>query len=142
MKKEDIEQVRAFNRVYTVVMGILNQRFLKSKFSLLETRVMHAALHQDGIMPSEIVTLLNVDKSYLSRIINSLIRRRVLAKRKSTDDKRSMHLTITALGRKEFEKLNETSDLQVAGLLAQFTEEECQQLVRSMKEIRSLLETR
>lgn len=142
MKEKDIEEVRSFNRTYTVFMGILNQRFLKSRFSLVETRVMHAALHQDGITPSEIVALLNIDKSYLSRIVTSLLRRKVLVKKKSADDGRSVHLSITEIGRREFEKLNEASNLQVAGLLGQFTDEECRQLVKSMMEIRHLLENR
>lgn len=142
MKEKDIEEVRAFNRVYTVFMGILNQRFLKSKFSLVETRVMHAALHKDGVIPSEIVTLLNVDKSYLSRVITRLIKRKILVKKKSVEDGRSVQLSITALGRKEFEKLNDASNLQVAGLLAQFTEEERHQLIKSMGEIRNVLESR
>ena len=83
MKKENIEEVRAFNKVYTVFMGILNKSFLKSKYSLVETRVMHAAYTKDGIMPSEIVTMLNIDKGYLSRIITSLEKRRVIVKTKS-----------------------------------------------------------
>ena len=142
MKEKDIEEVRSFNRVYTVFMGILNQRFLQSRFSLVETRVLHAAFHQDGITPSEIVVLLNIDKSYLSRIIASLIRRKVIAKKKSADDGRSVHLSITAVGRREFEKLNEASNLQVAGLLAQLSENDRKQLVNNMSEIRRILENR
>lgn len=142
MKEKDIEEVRSFNRVYTVFMDILNQRFLQSRFSLVETRVLHAAFHQDGITPSEIVVLLNIDKSYLSRIIASLIRRKVIAKKKSADDGRSIHLSITAVGRKEFEKLNEASNLQVAGLLAQLSENDRKQLVNNMSEIRRILENR
>lgn len=140
MNSREIQEVRAFNRVYTVFMGILNQRFLKSRFSLVETRVMHAVLTQEGIMPSEIVTLLNIDKSYLSRIVTSLIKRRILGKKKSIADGRSIQLSITELGKKEFEKLNEASNLQVAELLAQFTDEERYQLITCMTEIRSVLE--
>ena len=142
MKEKDIEEVRSFNRVYTVFMGILNQRFLQSKFSLVETRVLHAAFHQDGITPSEIIVLLNIDKSYLSRIIASLIRRKVIVKRKSVHDGRSIHLSITAIGRRELEKLTEASNLQVAGLLAQLSDSDRNRLVKNMSEISSILENR
>ena len=124
MKKENIEEVRAFNRVYTVFMGILNKSFLKSKYSLVETRVMHAAYTKDGIMPSEIVTMLNIDKGYLSRIITSLEKRKVIVKAKSESDGRSVRLSITEFGKSEFEKLNKASDIQVEGLLSQFNEED------------------
>lgn len=140
MKKENIEDVRAFNRVYTVFMGILNKSFLKSKYSLVETRVMHAAYTKDGIMPSEIVTMLNIDKGYLSRIITSLEKRKVIVKAKSDSDGRSIRLSITEFGKSEFEKLNKASDIQVEGLLSQFNDEDCDRLVKSMKEIKAILE--
>ena len=140
MKKQRIEEVRAFNRVYTVFMGILNKSYLKSDFSLVETRVMYAAISKDGIMPSEIVALLNVDKSYLSRIIARLEKRRVITKTKSPSDGRSIRLAITEYGRKEFEKLNQASNIQVEGLLSQLNAKDCELLVKRMSEIRAILE--
>lgn len=140
MKKENIEEVRAFNKVYTVFMGILNKSFLKSKYSLVETRVMHAAYTKDGIMPSEIVTMLNIDKGYLSRIITSLEKRKVIVKTKSESDGRSVRLSITEFGKNEFEKLNKASDIQVEGLLSQFNDVDCERLVKNMKEIKAILE--
>lgn len=140
MKKQNIEEVRAFNRVYTVFMGILNKSYLKSDFSLVETRVMHAAINKDGIMPSEIVTMLNIDKSYLSRIISSLEKRKVITKTKSSKDGRSIRLSITEYGREEFERLNQASDNQVEGLLSQLNPKDCQRLVVHMSEIRAILE--
>mgnify|MGYP001609772942 CR=1 FL=1 len=140
MKKQNIDEVRAFNRVYTVFMGILNKSYLKSDFSLVETRVMHAAISKDGIMPSEIVALLNIDKSYLSRIITSLEKRKVITKTKSSNDGRSIRLSITEYGRKEFEKLNHASDIQVEDLLSQLNPNDCERLVVNMSEIRAILE--
>ncbi|RPH31600.1 MAG: MarR family transcriptional regulator [Bacteroidales bacterium] len=140
MKKQSIEEVRAFNRVYTVFMGILNKSYLESDFSLVETRVMHTAINKDGIMPSEIVALLNIDKSYLSRIITSLEKRKVITKNKSSSDGRSIRLSITEYGKKEFEKLNQASDIQVEGLLSQLSAKDCERLVKNMSEIRDILE--
>lgn len=140
MKKQSIEEVRAFNRIYTVFMGILNKSFLKSKYSLVETRVMHAAYTKDGVMPSEIVTMLNIDKGYLSRIITSLEKRKVIVKSKSSSDGRSVKLSITDFGKKEFEKLNQASDIQVEGLLSQLNPKDCEQLVKNMSEIRAIIE--
>ena len=140
MKKQSIEEVRAFNRIYTVFMGILNKSYLKSDFSLVETRIMHAAICKDGIMPSEIVAMLNIDKSYLSRIITSLEKRKVIAKIKSSSDGRSIKLSITDYGKKEFEKLNQASDIQVEDLLTQLNPKDCERLVKNMAEIRAILE--
>ena len=142
MREKNIEEVRAFNRVYTVFMGILNKSFLKSKFSLVETRVMHAAFNKNGIMPSEIVGLLNIDKSYLSRIITNLERRKIIVKTKSASDGRSVKISITEFGKKEFDKLNKASNIQVASLLSQLNESDCNRLIKNMSEIRKVLEGR
>lgn len=140
MKKQNIEEVRAFNRAYTVFLGILNKNYLKSDFSLVETRVMHAAINKDGIMPFEIVAALNIDKSYLSRIISSLEKRKVITKIKSSNDGRSVRLSITEFGKKEFEKLNQASDNQIEELLSKLNPKDCQLLVENMSEIREILE--
>jgi DNA-binding MarR family transcriptional regulator len=140
MKKQTIEEVRAFNRIYTVFMGILNKSYLKSNFSLIEVRVMHAANNKDGIMPSEIVALLNIDKSYLSRIVASLEKRNIIIKTKSPKDGRSVRISITEFGQKEFEKLNQASNVQIEGLLSTLNERDCEQLIKSMSEIRMILE--
>ena len=140
MKKQTIEEVRAFNRIYTVFMGILNKSYLKSNFSLVEVRVMHAANNKDGIMPSEIVALLNIDKSYLSRIVASLEKRNIIIKTKSPKDGRSVRISITEFGQKEFEKLNQASNVQIEGLLSTLNERDCEQLIKSMSEIRMILE--
>jgi DNA-binding MarR family transcriptional regulator len=140
MKKQTIEEVRAFNRIYTVFMGILNKSYLKSNFSLIEVRVMHAANNKDGIMPSEIVALLNIDKSYLSRIVASLEKRNIITKTKSPKDGRLVRISITEFGQKEFEKLNQASNVQIEGLLSTLNERDCEQLIKSMSEIRMILE--
>ena len=142
MEKKLIEEVRAFNRVYTVFMGLLNQSFLKSQYTLAETRVMHATLNKDAITPSEIVALLNIDKSYLSRIITSLERRKVLVKSKSPSDGRSFRISITLFGRQEFEKLVTASNNQVAELLSKLNQQQRTLLVKNMTQIRQLLEKR
>ena len=142
MEKEIVEEVRAFNRVYTVFMGLLNRSFLKSQYTLAETRVMHATLNKDAITPSEIVVLLNIDKSYLSRIITSLERRKVLVKSKSPSDGRSFRISITLFGRQEFEKLVTASNNQVSELLSELSQQQRTLLVKNMSEIRQLLEKR
>ena len=114
---------------------------MKSKYTLVETRVMHSAYIKDGVMPSEIVNILNIDKSYLSRILTSLEKRKVIEKIESKKDSRSVNIHITNFGRHEFEKLTTASNKEVAGLLANLTDAECKRLVKKMHEIKELLET-
>lgn len=39
MKQEYIDQIRAFNRFYTKILGVLNKSYLGSEFGLPEIRV-------------------------------------------------------------------------------------------------------
>ncbi len=139
MKLKYIEEVRAFSRFYTVFFGILDKRFLKSRFSLLETRVMHCAYTKEGILPSEIVAELNIDKGFLSRILVSLEKRKVIKRVQSKKDGRSVQMFITTLGKKEFKKLTKDSNNEVAGLLSNLSNAQCEILVRKMNEIKQLL---
>lgn len=140
MKNNAIQEIRAFNRVYTVFIGILNKRYLNSRFSLVETRIMHATRVKPGVTPSAIVSALNIDKSYLSRILVSLEKRKIIKRIQSDSDGRSVKLYITAIGNAAFEKLNAASDKQVEGLFKKLTKKEFVLVVRNLSAIRCILE--
>ncbi|HMG13832.1 MAG TPA: MarR family winged helix-turn-helix transcriptional regulator [Saprospiraceae bacterium] len=141
MRLKYVEEVRAFSRFYTVLMGVLDKKFLKEKYTLVETRIMHLACINDGIMPSEIVNTLNIDKSYLSRILTSLEKRKVIKKIESKKDGRSVNVRITNFGKLEFEKMTKTSNKEIEGLLVNLSDAECERLIKKMHEIKELLES-
>lgn len=134
-----VEKVRAFNRFYTVFLGILNNTYLHSNFSLAEVRVMYATITKPGVTPTEIVSMLNVDKSYLSRMILRLEKMKIVTRKKSNNDGRSFNLYITAAGQKEFDKLNNTATREMREILQQLNEEDCKLLMNSMARIQKIL---
>jgi DNA-binding MarR family transcriptional regulator len=139
MIEKYVYQVRAFNRFYTVFLGILNNTYLHSKFSLVDVRVMYAAITKPGVISTEIVSMLNVDKSYLSRIILRLEKMLVIARKQSKTDRRSYNLYITAFGQKEFDKLDSTATRQMCEMLQGLNEAECKLLIKSMNQIEAIL---
>jgi DNA-binding MarR family transcriptional regulator len=139
MKESQIADMRAFNRFYTSLAGVLSRRFLNGKFSLPELRVLHAISHTPGITANEIVPLLNIDKSYLSKIIIRFEKRKYLTKRVSRDDGRAYHLQLTPIGKKEFAVYDRLSDDYVKQILAQVLEKECEVLVECMRRITEIL---
>src|SRR3984957_2808830 len=122
MKESYVSEMRAFNRFYTSLAGVLSRKFLNGKFSLPELRVLHAIRFAPGITANEIVPLLNIDKSYLSKIIIRFKKRKYLTKAVSPDDGRAYHLQLTAVGNKEFEVYDRLSDDHVRQILAQLPE--------------------
>jgi DNA-binding MarR family transcriptional regulator len=139
MKESYVSEMRAFNRFYTALVGVLNRKFLDGELSLPETRVLHAIHIQEGITANEIVPLLHIDKSYLSKIIIRFEKKRLLAKKVSASDGRAYELRLTSAGRKVFEGYDQKSDEFVRQILAQLSEGECEELVGCMRRITEIL---
>ena len=139
MNSSHVARMRLFNRFYTSLAGVLNRKFLNGKFSLPELRVLHAIGDAQGITANEIAALLNIDKSYLSKIIIRFEKRRFLTKKVSLHDARAYHLSLTATGRKEFEVYDRLSDEYVKQMLVQLSDEDCERLVECMETITTIL---
>jgi DNA-binding MarR family transcriptional regulator len=139
MKESQIAEMRAFNRFYTSLAGVLSRKFLNGKFSLPELRVLHAVHQAPGITANEIVPLLHIDKSYLSKIIIRFEKRKYLTKAVSRVDGRAYHLQLTPVGKKEFEVYDRLSDDYVKQILAQLPDKECEALVECMRRITEIL---
>jgi|SRR6185369_4397288 len=139
MFDQDVSQFRFFNRFYLAWIGILNKRFLHSRFSLPESRVLHCIYVKDGINSSEITSALNMDKSYLSRILFSFEKKKLITREVSAEDGRVFNLFLTKSGRKEFSALDRASDKQVQQLLSELSEKERVTLIKSMNQIREIL---
>src|SRR5580692_4566743 len=139
MEESHIAEMRAFNRFYTSLAGVLSRKFLNGKFSLPELRVLHAIRHAPGITANEIVPLLNIDKSYLSKIIIRFEKRKYLTKAVSRADGRAYHLQLTPAGKKEFSVYDRLSDVYVKQILAQIPDKDCEVLVECMRRISVIL---
>jgi len=139
MKRTNIEEIRAFNRWYTGVIGLLDDVILESSFSLPEARILYELYHREGIQAGEITALLGIDKGYLSRILDQFGKKGLIARKRSTEDGRVQHIFLTAKGRAAFEVLNQASITQVEGLLAPLAAADREKLVQHMNEIKRII---
>ncbi|HEX4851919.1 MAG TPA: MarR family winged helix-turn-helix transcriptional regulator [Puia sp.] len=140
MNQQAIQEIRAFNRFYTHFIGLLDRYLLHSKYTLPEVRVLYELYHMKNAKASDIVESLNMDKSYLSRVLHQFEKKKLIAKRISRIDKRSLHIQLTALGKNEFLALNKASDLQISGLLTGISKNDLSLLLQHMNGIKRLLE--
>ncbi|HWB90436.1 MAG TPA: helix-turn-helix domain-containing GNAT family N-acetyltransferase, partial [Puia sp.] len=139
MSKKPIQEMRAFNRWYTDVIGLLNRNLLDSEYSLAEGRLIYE-LHKAGsVQASQIMTTMHIDKSYLSRTLKKLENEKIVARRKSPHDRRAVQLSLTKKGMREFAMLNAASDEQIGSLVGHLREEQREQLVTHMNAIRRLM---
>jgi DNA-binding MarR family transcriptional regulator/GNAT superfamily N-acetyltransferase len=136
----DIAAVRAFNRFYTRKLGVLDQHFGKSPFSLSEARVLYELAHHDDLAAKEIGIELGLDPGYLSRIVQSFDEKGLITRRPLSSDRRQVCLNLTAKGRQTFAKLNLNSQNEVAAMLAALSPADARRLTGAMATIETLLE--
>jgi DNA-binding MarR family transcriptional regulator/GNAT superfamily N-acetyltransferase len=134
-----IGDIRAFNRFYTDIIGLLDQHLLDSPYSLAEARIIYEIHHNGGIQASQIMELMHIDKSYLSRLLKKLEKDGVIRRKKSEKDARAVILSLTAKGELEFEQLNKASDEQIVSMIQPFSAVQKQGLVSDMQSIRNLI---
>src|SRR5471030_269268 len=100
-----VAAVRRFNRFYTQHLGVLQDSWLDSPFSLTEARVLYEIKQRDRATASDIGRDLGLDAGYLSRILRRFHKGGLIRKAVSPDDARQNFLSITAPGKKAFKPL-------------------------------------
>ena len=72
MEQKYIDEFRSFNRLYTIIIGVLDKYFLDSHLTLKEGRILFELYHNEKIKANDITSSLHMDKGYLSRILKQL----------------------------------------------------------------------
>lgn len=135
-----IDRIRSFNRFYTNIIGLLDQHFLDSPFSLTEGRVLYEICNTEDCSAKKIRENIVIDEGYLSRILDDFGKRGLIKKTRSQTDGRLWMILPTEKGKKEFASLNDNSNHLIAQILQKLSLEECEELVEKMERIRELLD--
>jgi len=142
MKQEPelIDQIRSFNRFYTNIIGLLDQHFLDSPFSLTEGRVLYEICNMQDCSAKKIRQSIVIDEGYLSRILDNFAKRGLIKKTPSSRDGRLRIIVPTEKGKREFARLNDNSNILISQMIEKLSEEEQADLLSKMEGIRTLLE--
>jgi DNA-binding MarR family transcriptional regulator/N-acetylglutamate synthase-like GNAT family acetyltransferase len=134
-----VADVRRFNRFYTRQIGLLQEAYLKSPFSLSEVRVLYELAHRERPTATELGRDLGLDAGYLSRILRGFQKRGMLKRTQSEDDGRQSHLALTPRGEAAFAPLNTRSHDEIGAMLGTLPETEQACLVQAMHTIEGIL---
>jgi DNA-binding MarR family transcriptional regulator len=138
--QEFVDKIRSFNRFYTNIIGLLDQHFLDSPFSLTEGRVLYEICNTVNCSAKKIRESIVIDEGYLSRILDNFVKRGLIRKTSSSKDGRLRIIVPTEKGKREFAKLNDNSNLLISQMIEKLSEEEQAELLSKMDGIRALLE--
>ena len=137
--KGSVDAVRRFNRFYTRIIGVLDEGHLDSSYSLAEVRLLFELAHRDAPTAAALMRDLALDAGYLSRLVQRMVRRRLVKRTRSSTDGRETHLSLTATGRTAFSELETRARADVAALLKPLEEPDQRRLLDAMERIRTLL---
>lgn len=133
-----VADVRAFNRFYTRVIGVLDRGYLSSPYSLTEVRVLFELAGGTREAP-ELRASLGLDAGYLSRVLGRFERDGLVRREPSATDARRQVVELTDAGRAVFAELNERSDAEIGKLLDGLAPSDQGELVAAMRKVQRLL---
>jgi DNA-binding MarR family transcriptional regulator/GNAT superfamily N-acetyltransferase len=135
-----VAQVRAFNRFYTRVIGVLEAGLVGTPYSLTEARILYELAERDEVAVSELRQLLGIDAGYLSRILRRFNADGLAVREAARDDGRRQVVRLTAEGRAAYGHIDTQQIKAVERLLDPLDEDGRQQLVAGMDKIRRALD--
>jgi DNA-binding MarR family transcriptional regulator/GNAT superfamily N-acetyltransferase len=137
--EEQTAAFRRFTRLYTRVIGTLQEGLLDTPYSLSEARVLYELATRRQPFAREIAQELGMDAGYLSRILSKFEKTGLLKRAVSAEDGRQTTLVLTNKGRAAFHVLNSRSDRQVRDILGGLATAPRIELISSMRVIETVL---
>ncbi|WP_349727577.1 MarR family winged helix-turn-helix transcriptional regulator [Peribacillus frigoritolerans] len=141
ISKNTMADIRQFNRFYTNILGVLDKHILDTGYSFTEARVILEIGLMEQCIASNLVDKLEIDRSYMSRIISKLSKDGLVMKENSTLDNRTSLIRLTPEGMTLFNQLNERSDEQIVRLFQGLSQNEIKEIHASMMFIQKKLDS-
>jgi len=134
-----VELVRRFNRFYTRQIGVLNDKLLRSPYSLTEARVLYELATRPVPWAARMADDLGLDAAHMSRILARFERSGLVRRQRSKADGRAHRLMVTAAGRRAFAALDTSSHETTWGMLEAMVQIDRRRVIDAMQSIERLL---
>ncbi len=134
--RAQVAQVRAFNRFYTNVIGVLHDMYLDTPYTLTESRVLFEIARLGTVEVPWLRQALDIDPGYLSRVLGQFESRGLVTRHRSAADARRQEIRATDAGRAAVAELDARAVTQVGALLSGV---DCAPVVDAMRVITQAL---
>jgi DNA-binding MarR family transcriptional regulator/GNAT superfamily N-acetyltransferase len=136
---ERVEAIRHFNRFYTQHVNLLNEKYLRSLFSVAEARVIYELARRGTATATELSSELHLDPGYASRILRRMGKRGLVDGQPFEKDGRRTLLRLTPKGKETFGRLDSRARESTGSLLGSLSDREQDRLVGAMRSVEALL---
>lgn len=138
MEKEDIYNVREFDRFYTNILQLTDKYHLHTNFTILESRIL-LEINRGVNTANQLLNLLRLDKGYISRVLKKLENEGLLSKTADKNDLRVKFLELTPAGHEALDEINRRADKQIQELFKDVEQSDIKTIISAMKKIQSEL---
>ena len=133
---DSVTEIRGFNRFYTNILGLLDQQIIDSGYSLTEARILFEISKTDICTANQLCSILDIERSYMSKIINKFEKKDLIKRRKCGKDNRNIEIQLTEKGMTVFHDLNNRANKQIEDLLEKLNIEDCEKLLNGIRTVK------
>ena len=134
-----VAAVRAFNRFYTNMIGLLRGKYLGTPYSLTEARMLFELGQRDPTEVADLRRAVDIDPGYMSRILTRFSADGLITRERSAADARRQVIALTDSGRSAIAGLDALSASQTTDMLAAVRADERRRLLDAMRVITDVL---
>jgi DNA-binding MarR family transcriptional regulator/GNAT superfamily N-acetyltransferase len=134
-----VAAVRAFNRFYTNMIGLLRGKYLDTPYSLTEARILFELAQCDASEVTDLRRTVDIDAGYLSRILARFSSDGLVTRQRSAADGRRQVIALTENGRSVVAGLDARSAAQTRDMLATVHDDDRRRLLDAMRIITEVL---
>ena len=134
-----VAAVRAFNRFYTNMIGLLRGKYLDTPYSLTEARILFELAQRDASEVTDLRRTVDIDAGYLSRILARFSSDGLVTRQRSAADGRRQVIALTENGRSVVAGLDARSAAQTRDMLAAVHDDDRRRLLDAMRTITDVL---
>lgn len=137
MKKDDvITEIRGFNRFYTNILGLLDQHIINSGYSLTEARIIFEIGKTDTCTANQLCSVLDIDRSYMSKIINKFEKQQLVNRTICSTDNRNIEIHMTDKGKAVLHELERNANRQIEELILKLNIAEWEELINGIRVVK------
>lgn len=117
-------------------MGLLDQHIIDSGYSLTEARIIFEISKTDTCTANQLCSILDIDRSYMSKIINKFGKEQLISRTICNTDNRNIEIRMTDKGRAVFHELEKNANRQIEELISKLDTAECEKLIKDIRVVK------